>query len=119
MQPTTRDDNCHKKHDAEFKSAHLSLVDLIDDEGALEEEQATLDAHNDLVTSLAVHIEALLTCVESSAATKIDERKVPSCRLKWLQECLSAAHKAINTLLGEKRTHVNLNMMNSCVILRM
>ena len=69
-QPTTRDSARQlssklKEYDAEFKAAHLSLIDLIDNEGALEGEQAALDAHEDLVASLALRIEALITSVDS------------------------------------------------------
>jgi hypothetical protein len=111
--PTTRDSARQlstklKEYDAEFKTAHLSLVDLVDDDEALKGEQAALDAHEDFVASLAVRIEALLACVESSSVTKIDERKLLSCRLKRLQECLSAADKAINGLSGEEKDSCRL-----------
>ena len=51
-QPTTRDSarQLLKEYDAEFKTA---LIDLIDDDSALEGEQAALDTHEDLVASLA------------------------------------------------------------------
>ena len=86
-QPTTRDSARQlsaklKEYDAEFKTAHLSLVDLIDDEDALKGEQAALDAHEDFVASLVIRIDVLLACVESLAGTKIDERKLLSRRLK-------------------------------------
>ena len=59
-----------KEYDAEFKTAHLSLIDLIDDDGALSGEQGALDKHNDLVESLTVRLEALITHAESPATTK-------------------------------------------------
>ena len=40
--------------DAEFKTHHFSLIDLIDDDETLEKEQETLDQHDDDVTTLAV-----------------------------------------------------------------
>ena len=112
-QPTTRDSARQlsaklKEYDAEFKTAHLSLVDLIDDEDALMGEQAALDAHEDFVASLAIRIDALLACVESSAGTKIDERKLLSRRLKRLEECLSNADKAISDLSGEEKDSCRL-----------
>ena len=86
-QPTTHDSARQlsaklKEYDAEFKTAHLSLVDLIDDEDGLKGEQAALDSHEDFVASLVIRIDALLACVESSAGIKIDERKLLSRRLK-------------------------------------
>ena len=69
-----------KEYDAEFKTAHLSLINLIDDDSALEGEQTALDAHEDLVASLAIHVESLIT--PPATVTKIDESKVLSRRLK-------------------------------------
>jgi hypothetical protein len=82
-QPTTRDSarqlsTKFKEYNAEFKTAHLSLVDLVDYDEALKGEQAALDAHEDFVAPLAVRIKALLACVESSLATKIGEHKLLS-----------------------------------------
>ena len=106
-QPTTRDSARQmssklKEYDAEYKTAHLSLIDLVDDDGALEGEQATLDEHEDLVAALSVRIESLITLVDSPAATKIDERKVLSRRLKRLQDHLSVAETAIGSLSSER-----------------
>ena len=45
--------------DAEFKTHHFSLIDLIDDDDdeTLEKGQETLDQHDDDVTTLAVRIQ--------------------------------------------------------------
>ena len=73
--------------------AHLSMVDLIDDEDGLKGEQAAVNAHEDFMASLVIHMDALLACVESSAGTKIDECKLLSRRLKRLQECLTQTRR--------------------------
>ena len=90
-----------KEYDAELKAAHLSLIDLINDDDTLEREQANLDVHEDLIVAHAIRIAA---SEESSAtATKVDERKVLSCRLNRLLGRLSIAEKAISSLSSEHR----------------
>ena len=45
--------------DAEFKTHHFALIDLIDDEETLGKEQDALDQHDDDVTTLAVRLQQL------------------------------------------------------------
>ena len=47
--------------DAEFKTHHYSLIDLIDNDATLATEQGTLDPHDDDVTALTVLIWQVLT----------------------------------------------------------
>lgn len=52
--------------DAEYKIHHYSIVDLTDDEGALETEQAALDDHNENIAQLRIHIQHLITACSKS-----------------------------------------------------
>ena len=96
-----------KESDAEFKTAHLSLIDLIDDEDTLATEQAALDEHN-IISSLDLCFQALINSIDSSTATKVDDRKILLHRLKQILECLSASEKAISTLSGEEKDKYQL-----------
>ena len=42
--------------DSDFRAQHHALIDLIEEEDALEREQEALDTHDDLVTDLSVRI---------------------------------------------------------------
>lgn len=101
-----------KEYDAELKAAHLSLIDLINDDDTPEREQANLDV---LIEAHAIRIAA---SEESSAtATKVDERKVLSCRLNRLLGRLSSRRKQSAPCQVNTEIPANANnMMNSCVI---
>ena len=69
-QPNTRDSAKQmlaklEEHNAGFMDAHLSLIDLIDDddEEGLEIEQLFLDEYEDFVASLTIHIQTLITSI--------------------------------------------------------
>jgi len=50
--------------DADFRTHHHALIDLIDDEGTLQEEQAILDEHDDLkLTCMKCDVQAIC-CVK-------------------------------------------------------
>ena len=69
--------------DNDFRTHHHALVDLIDDEGALSEEQGMLDGHDDSVAELSARIRRLISaCTPSSDHSS---RKVSSRRLSHLQ----------------------------------
>ena len=53
--------------DAEFKSYHLSVVDLIEDD-ALEGEQVVLDEHDDRIARLTVRVQQLALMVTQAVA---------------------------------------------------
>ena len=52
--------------DAEYKTHHYLIVDLTDDEGALEAEQEALDAHDENVAQLGIRIQRLITACSKS-----------------------------------------------------
>ncbi len=66
--------------DSNFKTLHFEHVDLVDDEGTLEGEQATLDQHDDDVAVLAVQIQQLLAVREAVSVSR--DRKVLSRKLR-------------------------------------
>ena len=82
--------------------AHLSLIDLIDDddEDGLETEQLFLDEHEDFVASLTIRIQTLITSIVPST-TKVSERKVLSRRLKRLEDGLMVANESVTALTAE------------------
>ena len=47
--------------DADFRAQHHALIDLIEEEEALEREHKTLDAHDNLVTELSVRIKRIIS----------------------------------------------------------
>ena len=74
------------EHD--FKTSHLQLIDLIDDEDELEQEQEFLDHHDDDVASLTVRLQKLMTA-SSSSATPDAGKKAPTRKLSRLDRNLS------------------------------
>ena len=47
--------------DSDFRAQHHTLIDLIEEEDALEREQEALDTHDDLVTDLSVRIKQIIS----------------------------------------------------------
>ena len=84
--------------DAEFRTHHHALIDLIDDEETLEKEQTTLDEHDDFAAELSVRIKRLISACTSSPDAP--PRKIASRRLSHLQKNVSAINEAIPTLTG-------------------
>ena len=54
--------------DAEFRSYHFAVIDLIDEE-RLEAEQASLDGHDDRIAGLSMRIQQLTLRVSSSCSS--------------------------------------------------
>ena len=50
-----------KELNEDFKQYHFAVVDLVDDEGVEEAEQAVLDEHDDRVANLTDRLQALAT----------------------------------------------------------
>ena len=48
--------------DPEFKSYHLSIINLFENAQKIENEQATMDDNDDRVTGLFNHLACLATC---------------------------------------------------------
>ena len=80
--------------DADFRTHHHALIDLIDDEDTLQQEQATLDQHDDLVAELTARIEQLIRLC--SSASDASPRKIASRRHAHLKKTLSSMKEAIS-----------------------
>ena len=89
--------------DAEFRTQHLEVIDLIENEGSLAKEQAILDEHDDRVTTLASSIQCLINGLTSSALSPKcslgppSGRTVASRRLQQLRARLSVVGDNLST----------------------
>ena len=81
------------EHD--FKTSHLQLIDLIDDEDELEQEHEVLDRHDDDVASLTVRLQKLMTA-SSSSATPDAGKKAPTRKLSRLDRNLSNTNDSLD-----------------------
>ena len=59
--------------DTDFKSYHFTILDLIEEQEVLENEQATLDEHDDRIAKITNHIQKLL--LEPSAKPLLEAEK--------------------------------------------
>ena len=83
---------------AEFKVHHYAIIELLDDETALETEQDTLDDHEDGVAQLTGRMEKLLaTCSGSDSGVY----KIATKRLKHVDDGIAAVFDAISNPLGD------------------
>jgi len=82
--------------DSEFKAHHYGLVDAIDDEEALEQEQAILDEHDDNVSMLSLHVQQLIMSCSSSSPTS--PYRITLKRLLRLKKTLSSVNDAVDGL---------------------
>ena len=83
--------------DAEFKTHHFAVIDLIDDDGTLGREQETLDQHDDDVTSLAVRLQKLITA-SSATPTNSDHRKVLTRKLQHMEKSVTVMSENVSSL---------------------
>lgn len=79
--------------DAEFRSQHNALVDLIEDDATLSQEQETLDTHDDLVAELSVRIKHVIA--NSSSSANDSSSRIISRKLAHLQRTLDSIDSAI------------------------
>jgi hypothetical protein len=84
--------------DADFKSSHLQIVDLIEDEEDLEKEQDTLDQHDDKVADFQLRLQRLCITDSTAAIVSTAERELLSRRLTRLERSLNSSHTAITEL---------------------
>ena len=89
--------------DTDFKDLHMSMIDLIDDEGTAQAEQTTLDNHDDLIASMTLHIQKLIALVNPAPDGRIDNCKILARRLKQILGRPSAVSDAISTLIGDSK----------------
>ena len=64
-----------KEHEAEFRTIHVTVIDLIDDDDTLITEQALLDEHDDLVASVTVRIMTLADSPNVGTRPHIERRR--------------------------------------------
>ena len=76
--------------EAEFKTHHYALIDLIDGDDDLREEQELLDRHDDEMSTLVVRTQQLITACNSSSHSAA--HKIASWKLKLLQSGLASLH---------------------------
>ena len=74
--------------DSDFHAQHHALIDLLEEDEALEREQETLDAHDDLVTDLSVRIKQIVS--SSSSSVTDSSRKILSRKLIHIQKCIDS-----------------------------
>ena len=74
--------------DSDFRDQHHALIDLIEGDEALERQQETLDAHDDLVTELSVRIKQIISASSPSAINS--SRKALSRKLIHIQKSIDS-----------------------------
>ena len=73
-----------------FRTHHLAIIDLVDDEGTLITEQNALDTHDDAVSDISTHLNALLSAHTSGNGANL--QWVVSKRLSHLDKGLTSHH---------------------------
>ena len=81
--------------DNDFKTHHLALMGLLDDNEVLEREQEALDEHDDEITTLTVRIKKLASSNDNS---DVDSCKVVARRLNRIKRSLSAVGEQITDM---------------------
>ena len=89
--------------DSDFKEFHMSMIDLIDDEDDVLAEQTVLDNHDDLITSMTLHVQKLITLVNPAPDGRVDNRRILARKLRQIQERLSATSDAVSVLTGDSK----------------
>ena len=85
--------------DSEYKHHHYAIVDLIDEDEALQREQDALDEHDDNVALLGIRIQRLIT--SCSTPLDSDPRKIASKRLTRVRKKLSSIGDTLASLPTE------------------
>ena len=88
-----------KALDAEFRTHHLSIIDLTEDEETLTEEQQALDDHDDQVSELNTRIQRLTSLLTPSSASNL--RKSSLRRLARLREKLAGIRASIDVVTDD------------------
>ena len=84
--------------DSEFKVHHYSVVDLIVKEEELEEEQAEIDKHDDIVAELDVRIQKLLSVCSLHSTDPSSPRNLQSRKLERVDTELKAVINAVDSM---------------------
>lgn len=84
---------------ADFKTYHLDIVDLMeDDEEALEKEQEILDDHDDSIADLSIRIKRLCISDTPPSSSDPDPVKLALRKLSHLETVISNTHDSITRL---------------------
>ncbi len=87
--------------DGDFKSQHLALIDILEDETALEEEEATLDDHDNVVPDLSLRLKKLIP--SRSVPRGLDPRKTATRRMSHVRKNLTTFQSDIDGMGSEPR----------------
>lgn len=85
--------------DMQYKTIHYSIINLTDDEDALEAEQETLDTRDENVAQLSICIERLISACPKSLDS--NSYKIASKRLTHLKARLSLVEESITPMPTE------------------
>ena len=95
--------------DVDFKTRHIAVIDVLDDETQLATEQENLDNHDDEIADLNLRLQALMVPVTTPSPTPSslsDHRPLPTRaileqRSAQLQTRLASIHENIGELRGD------------------
>ena len=84
--------------DGDFKTLHLQIVNLIDEEAEeLEQEQDTLDKHDDDITALSLRLKQLVSKSKSPVVAQDNGKKAPAQKLACLECSLGITDDALSS----------------------
>ena len=82
--------------DAEFKTHHYNIVDVVDDEEALAEEQSILDDHDDVVSQLMTKLQKIIK--SNAPVARDDSRSILSRKLSHLRRAIESVDSEIRAV---------------------
>ena len=89
--------------DGEFRTYHLTVVDLLEEEDALEKEQADLDDHDDRVTGVLRCLAHLVMQEEQGEKPKLDPWQSLQRRLLHLEGKCRKVSDAVSAVADETK----------------
>ena len=84
-----------KELNTEFRTHHLAIVDLTDDDEELSSEQGALDHHDDKMIEVGARLQRLISAITSSS--RIDPKRATLKRLLHLKEKLRSIGESVST----------------------
>ena len=82
--------------DADFRTHHHAVINLIDDNETFGKEQETLDAHDDLVAELSVRVKQVIDATSLSSLES--SRRITTRKLAHLEKWLTSITSAITDM---------------------
>ena len=86
---------------AEFRTHHLALIELVDDEDVLRDEQDVIDSHDDIVGDLVTRLNVIISTRSPDA--RADPQRVVSKRLAHLEKGLNSVCDEIAAMPADSR----------------